>query len=74
MGQTAGGEGQGEQAVPVSELPDFAGRNVPGEAEDTVCYNCKAVLIERRGFSAKSKWLKGSKCSKCGAQIKGVFK
>jgi pyruvate formate lyase activating enzyme len=48
--------------------------NVIGESEDTICYNCNAVLIKRLGFSAENIGLKeGSRCSKCGAEIKGVF-
>ncbi len=47
--------------------------NVIGESEDTICYNCKKALIKRSGFSAKNVGLRDSKCSNCGAEIKGVF-
>lgn len=47
--------------------------NVIGESEDTICYNCNALLIKRIGFSAKNVGLKDSRCSKCAAVIKGVF-
>jgi len=47
--------------------------NVLGESEDTMCYNCNAILIKRLGFSAENAGLKNSRCSKCGAEIKGVF-
>ena len=47
--------------------------NAPGESEDTICYNCDSVVIERQGFSARVVGLKGPACAKCGASIAGVF-
>lgn len=47
--------------------------NVLGESENTMCYNCNTILIKRYGFQAENAALKGSRCSKCGAEIKGVF-
>ncbi len=46
--------------------------------EDTVCYNCNTVLIRRYGFSVlenrlNAQSINGAVCSRCGAQIKGVF-
>ncbi|MBU0650522.1 AmmeMemoRadiSam system radical SAM enzyme [bacterium] len=46
---------------------------VPG-AEDTVCPQCNATVIERRGYSILSYSLKGNKCVKCGKEIAGRFK
>lgn len=47
--------------------------NVPGESEDTVCYNCSSILIKRYGFAGENIGLRGSRCSKCKAEIRGVF-
>jgi len=47
--------------------------NVPGEGEDTICYNCKKPIIKRMGFSILEYKLKGYKCSYCGATIHGIF-
>lgn len=47
--------------------------NVPGEGEDTFCYNCKKPIIKRMGFSILEYKLKGYKCSYCGATIHGIF-
>ena len=47
--------------------------NVPGESEETICYNCGNLLIKRCGFAGENIGLDGSKCSKCGTEIKGVF-
>ena len=45
----------------------YAG-NIEG-LEHTFCPDCKATLIERRGFAAQAVGLKGSgKCTKCGAE------
>jgi len=47
--------------------------NVPGEmGENTYCYSCKALLIERRGFTISQYYIKDKKCPKCGANIDGV--
>jgi pyruvate formate lyase activating enzyme len=47
--------------------------NVPGEGEDTICYNCKKPIIKRMGFSILEYKLKGYKCGYCGATIHGIF-
>ena len=48
--------------------------NVPGdEGENTHCFHCGNLLIERYGFKVVSINLKGNKCSKCGTQLDGVF-
>jgi pyruvate formate lyase activating enzyme len=47
--------------------------NIPGEGENTYCYNCGALLIERYGYQIiKNKILK-SKCSSCNNPIEGVW-
>ncbi len=44
--------------------------NVPhGDYENTYCPNCGNLLIERFGFSAEIKGLKGNECKKCKAKI-----
>lgn len=49
--------------------------NVPGEGgENTYCPMCKELLIKRFGFSIIENKMKDGKCSKCGTEIKGVWK
>ncbi len=47
--------------------------NVPGEGgENTYCYACKAVLIERYGFQLIRNRIDAGNCPECGAKIDGV--
>jgi pyruvate formate lyase activating enzyme len=47
--------------------------NVPGDAgENTFCYNCGEILIERYGFHIEKNLVKNSRCSFCNAVIDGV--
>lgn len=49
--------------------------NIPGDpGENTYCYSCNELLIERVGFSIRQINLKDGCCHKCGAQIDGVWK
>ncbi len=44
--------------------------NVPGHAyENTICYQCGTLAIERRGYSVKLKAVKGGSCAVCGADL-----
>jgi pyruvate formate lyase activating enzyme len=46
--------------------------NVPGSnAENTFCYNCGRLLIERLGYRIAVNNVKDSKCPDCGTQIAG---
>ncbi len=48
--------------------------NVAGhEAENTYCYNCRELLIERKGFGVKKIDLVGNRCPNCGAKINVVI-
>lgn len=48
--------------------------NVPcSSGENTYCPSCKALLIERYGFSIIRNMVKEGKCSKCGSAIDGVW-
>lgn len=48
--------------------------NVPGhEGENTYCYNCGELLIERFGFDVLNISIKNSKCPECGSIIFGRF-
>jgi pyruvate formate lyase activating enzyme len=48
--------------------------NVPGdEGENTYCFHCGNLLIERYGFKIVSMNLKENKCSNCGTELEGVF-
>lgn len=47
--------------------------NIPGMGgEDTICHNCRAVVIARHGFSVTEYHLKEGYCLFCGARIDGV--
>lgn len=49
--------------------------NVPGGGgENTYCPDCKELLIRRFGFSIIENKIKNGACSKCKAEIKGVWK
>lgn len=48
--------------------------NIPGEGgENTYCYECKEVLIERVGYTIRANLLREGSCYKCGAPIDGVW-
>ena len=48
--------------------------NVPGNtAENTFCYSCGETVIERWGFQVGNIQLKNGRCTKCGAEIDGVW-
>ena len=48
--------------------------NVPEtKAQNTYCYKCKKMVVERKGFTILSNNLKGSSCKFCGEQIPGVW-
>jgi pyruvate formate lyase activating enzyme len=47
--------------------------NVPGErGENTYCYNCGELLIERYGFKIITNSISDAQCPKCQAKIDGV--
>lgn len=47
--------------------------NVPGEnSENTFCYKCNNILIDRLGFYVKQNFIENGKCTHCGAHIDGV--
>ncbi|HEY6010221.1 MAG TPA: AmmeMemoRadiSam system radical SAM enzyme [Nitrospirota bacterium] len=47
--------------------------NVPGEGEETFCWNCKKSLVKRIGFSVLENSIKNGVCGSCGAKIEGVW-
>jgi len=48
--------------------------NVPGNAaENTFCFSCSETVIERRGFQVGNLRLQNGRCTKCGAEIDGVW-
>ena len=48
--------------------------NLPGSHhEDTVCYNCGAQLVERRGFTVQRIVLRQGRCPDCDTLIDGVW-
>jgi len=47
----------------------YAG-NVPGhKSENTVCYSCGKLIVERFGYQTKVVGLEGSKCRFCGTEL-----
>jgi pyruvate formate lyase activating enzyme len=47
--------------------------NVPGDVgENTFCYNCSEMLIERYGFQIMKNRIQSGKCPKCGVTIDGI--
>jgi pyruvate formate lyase activating enzyme len=47
----------------------YAGNVSLGKGEDTVCPNCGALAISRRGFSIKLESYEDGRCRKCGASL-----
>ncbi len=44
--------------------------NIPGHAaENTFCYNCGKLVVERHGYQTRLAGLKGSKCRFCGVEL-----
>ncbi|MDD3581129.1 MAG: AmmeMemoRadiSam system radical SAM enzyme [Desulfobacca sp.] len=49
--------------------------NIRGDAgENTFCYNCQALVIERLGYTIRHNYLKDGKCPNCGTPIDWVWK
>jgi len=47
--------------------------NVPGKmGENTYCYNCGEILIERWGFRIQKNLINNGQCHKCGSPIDGI--
>ena len=47
--------------------------NVPGERENTYCYSCGKLLIERDGYKIRAKQVIDSRCPRCGTKIDGIW-
>lgn len=47
--------------------------NIPGEGEETLCWNCRRSLVKRFGFSVEEISVSEGKCAFCGAKIDGVW-
>jgi len=48
--------------------------NVPGEGgENTYCPDCRELLVTRYGFRITEDKIKGGKCPRCNAEIRGVW-
>lgn len=48
--------------------------NVPGHpGEDTICPDCKAMLIDRIGYTIKQNNIVKGKCASCGRLIPGIW-
>jgi pyruvate formate lyase activating enzyme len=48
--------------------------NIPGyDGENTYCYGCKKLLIERTGFKIENNYIKAASCPECNTKIDGYF-
>jgi pyruvate formate lyase activating enzyme len=47
--------------------------NVPGQGEDTTCWNCKKTIVKRVGFIVRENRVRNGKCGYCEALIDGVW-
>jgi len=47
--------------------------NIPGEGEETLCWNCRRTVVKRFGFSVEESSVSEGKCGFCGAGIDGVW-
>jgi len=47
--------------------------NIPGEGEETLCWNCKKTLVKRMGFTVEENNVKNGTCWNCGTMIAGVW-
>jgi pyruvate formate lyase activating enzyme len=50
----------------------YSGNLPRDEGENTFCYNCGHLLIERMGYHISKNLIEGRKCPKCGATIDGL--
>ncbi len=50
----------------------YAG-NVPGKDENTVCPQCKAVVVRRHAYRVVESYMDAGKCLACGALIAGAW-
>lgn len=47
--------------------------NVPGEGgENTYCYSCGRILIDRYGYMIRGNFIRDSRCPDCGAEVSGI--
>jgi pyruvate formate lyase activating enzyme len=47
--------------------------NIPGQGEDTACWNCKKAIVKRFGFRVSQNNIQDGKCGFCGATIDGIW-
>jgi pyruvate formate lyase activating enzyme len=48
--------------------------NIPGDdKESTYCFDCKKILIERKGYCVIENRIHNGKCPYCGETINGIF-
>ena len=47
--------------------------NIPGEGEETICWNCRRAVVKRFGFSVEQINVTEGKCNFCGSRIDGVW-
>jgi pyruvate formate lyase activating enzyme len=47
--------------------------NIGHEGNNTFCYSCKKLLIERWGYYIRQNYVVGGKCEFCGVKIAGIW-
>lgn len=51
----------------------YAGNIADQEGADTICPDCRGILVERQGFTVLGNRIRDGKCPDCGLRIPGVF-
>ena len=51
----------------------YTGNSPGNELSNTICPECKAILITRNGFRVTSNTMKGGKCSNCSGIVDGIW-
>lgn len=47
--------------------------NIPGQGEDTICWNCRKTIVKRFGYQVLQQTMKENRCSFCNAAIDGIW-
>lgn len=51
----------------------YAGNIADQDGSDTICPDCRGILVERQGFTVLGNRIRDGKCPNCGRRIPGVF-
>ncbi|MCK5507560.1 MAG: radical SAM protein, partial [Desulfobacterales bacterium] len=50
----------------------YTGNVLSENSENTFCYKCNNLLIDRQGFYVKKNLIENGRCAHCGAHIDGI--